>query len=242
MLRCTLLPCASAMHSTRRCLFRAILEVWGENPMGLLSQSTSRVLRIDTSEVRPAWPLPVRDLHPDAAPINADIDFQSGRSRLRASWLGLYSPYSWILEYHVSLYAVNGTQTFLVCPGVAVGLATNARPYPAPILAHALCPSPFCVPCATSTVRAFTPRVAGPHIVSLCFFSRGGGASPPAPAAPLIFLRDFVSKNIGVHQCECLAPKIHQRTESFEFSIRQNNPNGEFSLNLTSHHMPLHHS
>ena len=136
VLRCTLLPCASAMHSTRRYLFRAILQVWGENPMGLLSQSTSRVLRMDASEVRPAWPLPVRDLHPDAAPINADIDFQSGRSRLRASWLGWYSPYSWILEYRVSLYAVNGTQTFLVCPGVAVGLATNATSVDLPGCAH----------------------------------------------------------------------------------------------------------
>ena len=113
-----------------------IVTVWGENPMGLPTQSTSRVLRIDASEVRPAWPLAVHDLHPDTAPIDADIDFQSGRARLRASWSGWHSPYGWILEYQVALHAVNGTQTFLACPGVAVGLATNATSVDLPGCAH----------------------------------------------------------------------------------------------------------
>ena len=113
-----------------------IVTVWGENPMGLRTQSTSRVLRIDPSEVRPAWPLPVRDLHPDATPLDADIDFQSGRTGLRASWAGWHSVYGWIVEYRVSLSAVNGTQTFLLCPGVAVGLATNATSVDLPGCSH----------------------------------------------------------------------------------------------------------
>ena len=104
--------------------------------MGLLTMSTSRVLRIDASEVRPAWPLPVRDLHADTALIDADIDFQSGRSSLSASWSGWHSPYGWILEYQVSLHVVNGTQTVLACPGVAVGLATNATSVDLPGCAH----------------------------------------------------------------------------------------------------------
>ena len=52
--------------------------------------------------------------------------------------------------------------------------------------------------------------------------------------------RDFVSKNIGVGQSYHLAPRIHQNTESLIFPIGQNNLNGKFGLNLTSHDMPLH--
>ena len=57
-----------------------------------------------------------------------------------------------------------------------------------------------------------------------------------------MFFGDLVSKNIGVSQSDRLAPKIHQNTESLSFSIGQNNLNGKFRLNLTSHDMPLHDS
>ena len=58
----------------------------------------------------------------------------------------------------------------------------------------------------------------------------------------LIFFGELVSKNIGVGQSDRLAPKIHQNTEGLAFSIGQNNLNGKFGLNLTSHYMPLHDS
>ena len=57
-----------------------------------------------------------------------------------------------------------------------------------------------------------------------------------------MFFGDLVSKNIGVGQSNRLAPKIYQNTESLKVSIGQNNLNGEFSLNLYSHYVPLHDS
>ena len=113
-----------------------VVTVWGQNPMGLHTRSTSRVLRIDASAVRSAWPLPVRDLHPDALLVDADIDFQSERARLSASWSGWWSEHGWILEYRVVLTAWNGTQAFLVCPGVSVGLSTNVTSDDLPGCAH----------------------------------------------------------------------------------------------------------
>ena len=55
--------------------------------------------------------------------------------------------------------------------------------------------------------------------------------------AGFISFGDLVSKNIGVGQSDRLAPKIHQNTESLKFSIGQNNLNGKFRLNLTSHYI-----
>ena len=51
-----------------------------------------------------------------------------------------------------------------------------------------------------------------------------------------------MSKRFRVRQSNRLAPKIHQNTKNLEFSIRQNNLNRKFGLNLNSHDMPLHDS
>ena len=85
------------------------------NPMGLQTVSASRTVRVDPKEVRPAWPLPVRDLPLGLADADADADFQADRAGLRAAWAGWWSEFGWILEYRIALVVVNGTVTTEVC-------------------------------------------------------------------------------------------------------------------------------
>ena len=54
------------------------------------------------------------------------------------------------------------------------------------------------------------------------------------PLGEFIFFGDLVCKNIAVSQSDRMAPQMHQNTESFKFSIGQNNLSRKFILKLTN--------